>query len=121
MIKKIETTLPATEARRNFFKIIKGIDKPNQSYTITLEGRPKAVILSFDEYDSWVETLEILNNPKLMDEIKQAEKDFAKGEYIPLEEVLKEEGFVLADKPRKMYGISSSLKEKGPKKSRKNK
>jgi len=48
-----------------------------------------------------------------MDEIKQAEKDFVKGEYVPLEEVLKEEGFVLADKPRKKYEISSNLKKKG--------
>ena len=121
MAKKIETILPATEARKNFFKIIKKIDKPNQSYTITLEGRPKAVILSFDEYDSWLETLEILNDSKLMNEIKQAEEDFTKGEYVPLEEVLREEGFVLADKPRKTYGISSNFKKKSSKKFKRNK
>jgi len=120
MAKKIKTILPATEARKNFFKIIKKIDKPNQSYTITLDGKPKAVILSFDEYDSWLETLEILNDPKLMDEIKQAEEDFAKGKYVSLEEVLKEEGFVLADKPKKKYEVSSNLKKKGSKKSKKN-
>ena len=120
MAKKIETILPATEARKNFFKIIGKIDKPNQAYTITLDGKPKAVILSFDEYDSWLETLEILNDPKLMDEIQQAKQDFAKGEYIPLEEVLKEEGFVLADKSKKKYETSSNLKKKSSKGSKKN-
>lgn len=113
MAKKIETILPATKARKNFFKILEKVNKPNQAYTITLDGKPRAVILSFDEYDSWLETLEILNDPKLMDDIKQAEKDFAKGEYVPLEEVLKEEGFVLADKSKKKYGASSNLKKKG--------
>jgi len=119
MSKKIKTTLPATEARRNFFKILEKIDRPNRAYTITLDGKPKAVILSFDEYDSWLETLEILNDPKLMEEIKQADEEFARGEYVSLEEVLKEEGFVLADKPRKKYEISGSPKKKGSKKLKK--
>lgn len=120
MAKKIKTTLPATETRKNFFKILKKIDRPNQVYTITLDGKPKAVILSFDEYDSWLETMEILNDSKLMDDIKQAEEDFVKGEYVPLEEVLKEEGFVLNDKSRKINEISRSSKKKGSKKPKKN-
>ena len=121
MAKKIKTILSATEARNNFFKILERIDKPNQSFTITLKGEPKAVILSFDEYDSWLETIEILKDPILINDIKQAEKDFATGNYVSLEEVLKEEGFVLADKPRKKTNeVSRSFKKKGSKKLKKN-
>ena len=79
MIKKCSTTLKATEARKNFFEILKNIDRPNRIYTITLDGVPKAVILSADEYESWLETMEIKSNPDLVREIKQAEKEFKKG------------------------------------------
>jgi prevent-host-death family protein len=120
MVKKYETTLPATEARKKFFKILEEIKKPDQVYTITLDGKKKAVILSAEEYESWLETMEIIQNPKVMKEIKEAEKEFKRGEYATLEEVLKEEGFILADKSKKRYEVSSRSKKKGSKKSKKN-
>lgn len=100
MTKSIKTILPATEARTKFFKILDDIDEPNKTYTITLSGKPKAVIIPFDEYESWVETLEILRDTSLMKEIKKAKKEFERGEYVTLNQVLEEEGFIrLRKKP----------------------
>jgi antitoxin YefM len=115
MNKRTKTTLAASQARKQFFKILKEIDKPNQTYTITLAGRPKAVILSADEYQSWLETLEILNNPKLAKRLKKAEKEISRGEYVPFEEVLKDEGFVPAAKAGKKYEASGRSKKKSAK------
>ena len=120
MINKIKTTITATDARKDFFKILQSIDRPNRKYTITLGGKAKAVILSADEYDSWLETIEILNNPKIMKEINEAEKEFERGEYIPLEEILREEGFILSDKSQKKYEISRNFKKGSAQKSKKN-
>ncbi|HEX9664736.1 MAG TPA: type II toxin-antitoxin system Phd/YefM family antitoxin [Patescibacteria group bacterium] len=113
------TTLRATEARRKFFEILKDIDKLNRVYTITLDGRLKAVILSVDEYESWLETMDIMKNSKLMKDIKESAKKFKKGEYQTLEEVLAEEGFVAINKTDQ-YEISSDPGKKGRKKSKKN-
>jgi prevent-host-death family protein len=101
----VNYTIPATKARSSFFKILEDVDAPNKTYTITQSGVPKAVILSFDEYESWVETLEILRDTKLMKEVKAAEEDFEKGEFIPLEEILKEEGYIPASKIKKVKCI----------------
>ncbi|MFQ6049775.1 MAG: type II toxin-antitoxin system Phd/YefM family antitoxin [Candidatus Paceibacterales bacterium] len=110
MAKQIKTILPATEARKKFFKILKEVKKPNRVYTITLDGKPNAVILSFDEYDSWLETIEIMSNPEIVRDLKEAEKDFKAGRYTPLEEILKEEGYIVKDAPKKKY-ISRSRKK----------
>jgi len=55
-----KTTLPISEARgKNFSKIVDEIQKMGAYYTITDKGRPKAVIMSAEEFESWQETLEV--------------------------------------------------------------
>lgn len=94
-----KTTLPISEARQKIFKIAESVQKPSTYYTLTEKGRPKAVILSAEEFESWQETLEVSRDfPNLEKDIKTAESDFKKKKRITLEEVLSKEGFVLANK-----------------------
>src|SRR3989338_5102287 len=94
-----KTTLPISEARRKIFKIAENVQKPSTYYTLTEKGKPKAVILSAEEFESWQETLEVTRDfPNLEKDVKAAEKDFKKRKCATLEEVLSKEGFVLADK-----------------------
>lgn len=116
MAKKIETILPATEVRKKFFKILEDVKKPNRVYTITLGGKPKAVILSSEEYEAWRETVEVMSDPEIIKDLKEAEKDFKAGRYTPLEEVLKEEGYLVREVPKKKY-VPRSYKKQGKKKS----
>ncbi|MBU2531046.1 MAG: type II toxin-antitoxin system Phd/YefM family antitoxin [Elusimicrobia bacterium] len=103
MIKKEETILPATDVRKKFFKILEEVKKPNRVYTITLGGKHRAVIMSAEEYEAWRETIEIATNPEIVKDLKEAEKDFKAGRYTPLEEVLKEEGYIVREAPKKKY------------------
>jgi PHD/YefM family antitoxin component YafN of YafNO toxin-antitoxin module len=38
---------------------------------ITKNGRPAAVLVSPEEFESWKETIEIVSSPDLMEEIRQ--------------------------------------------------
>lgn len=58
--------------------------------TITKKGRPRAVLLSADDYESLVETLDVLSDPELMASIKQSEKEIKEGKFKTLEELEKE-------------------------------
>ncbi|MFC1780589.1 type II toxin-antitoxin system Phd/YefM family antitoxin [Patescibacteria group bacterium] len=111
--------IPATKARSKFFKILEEIDEPNKTITITLDGLPKAVILSFDEYESYLETLEILRDTRLIEELKKAEKEFQKKEFVTLEKILKEEGYVSTFKSKKSKNVRSSSSKKGSQKAKK--
>lgn len=84
-----KTTLSISEARKNIFDIAEAVQKPGLHYTFTENGRPKAVLMSADEFDSLVETMEILNDPQALARIKKAEEEFTKGEYVSWEDAKK--------------------------------
>lgn len=113
-----QNSLSITEARGKIFDLVKKT-AAGARFFLTERGRAKAVLMSADEFDSWRETMEIMSDPELMKDIKEAEEDYKKGNYVTLEEVLAKEGFVLADKSRKKY-VSGCFKKSGAKKSGKN-
>lgn len=118
-----KTTLSTTNARKNLFQITKNVQMPGRYYTFTENGKPKAVLMSAEEFESWQETLEVLQeNPGILGDIKQVEKDIKTGEvenYPTLEEVLAEEGFSVAEKSDGSYDIQSKVTAKGKKKPKK--
>lgn len=96
-----ETTLSISEARKKIFKIADKARKFSTCYTLTEKGRPKVVVMSAEEFDSWQETLGVARDlPSLRKDIMKAEKEYREGKCLSLEDVLSKEGFVLADKSR---------------------
>ena len=88
-----KTTIPLTRARAQLFKIAADVQTPGRHYTLTAKGVPSVVLLSADEFDSWMETIEVLQAmPNLPQRIKEAEKEYERGEYVTLEELEKELG-----------------------------
>jgi antitoxin YefM len=80
-------TVPITEARANLPKIVKDADERLDRTVITSNGRPAAVIMSYDEYESWEETLEILSDPETVQALRQADKELANGKIFSFEDV----------------------------------
>ena len=108
---KIDRTLSISEARKNIFKIAEDIQKPDVCYMLTENGKPKAVIMSADEYESWMETMEVMREmPDLAKEIKEADEEFARGEYVKFEDILKEDGIEITDKGEIKHVSSRSKK-----------
>ncbi len=68
-------TVSATQARKQLFQLLKIASKPGSSVTITLEGNPPIVMLSQDEFEGWMETMEIMSDPQLMKDIQEAAKE----------------------------------------------
>ncbi len=113
-----KTTLPITEARKQIFKITDEVQKPGNYYTLTEKGRPKAVVMSNVEFDSLMETMEILSDPGAMARIKKAEEEFKKGKYSSWDEVKKELGWdrlsssTIREKAKNVYGSKSKRRKK---------
>ncbi|OGY92201.1 MAG: hypothetical protein A3H70_00935 [Candidatus Komeilibacteria bacterium RIFCSPLOWO2_02_FULL_48_11] len=114
-----KTTLSISEARKNIFDIAEAVQKPGLHYTFTENGKPKAVLISADEFDSLLETMEILNDPKALANIKKAEQEFARGEHVSWDEAKRILGWdkmpasLIRDRGAKHYGTpSKKLKKK---------
>lgn len=97
-----KTILPISEARKNIFDITKKVQRPNTYYTLTEKGRPKAVLMSAEEFESMQETMEVVRDfPNLDKDIKEARKDHKKGNYITLDDLFKKEGYIKSSKSKK--------------------
>lgn len=79
--------LPFTEARTHLTELLDEIENVHEHVVITRNGRPAAVVMSHAEYDSLMETLEILDDAQLMADLAASEKDVAAGRLIPWKEV----------------------------------
>lgn len=79
----------ATEAKKRLLELIRETDETFDRYCIIRNGVPKAVLMSIDDFDGWLETLEIMSSPIAIKEIKQARKEIASGKGVPFERVLK--------------------------------
>jgi prevent-host-death family protein len=67
-------TIPASEARSNFYYLLDEVNKKLRQFIITLRGKQQAVLLSVEEWQSWQETLEIMSDKKLVQSIKKGLK-----------------------------------------------
>ena len=105
--------ITATKARNNFFGLLEKIKKGPFPVNITVKGIPEVVMISKEEYDSWVATMETLSDPELMASIKQSKEDFKAGRYKTWEKVKKELGlddYLVADKGKGKYVPSRTVK-----------
>ncbi len=72
-------TLPLSEVKIKLSAIIAGVVRRSDEVIITRNGKPAAVLISADEYDSWRETQEIKRDPELMKEIQKGMDDLNTG------------------------------------------
>ena len=82
------------ELRPSLPKIIREIDSKMTRFIVTKRGKPAALIMSIEDYESLLETLDILSNSGLRKKIKAAEEDVKKGNIRALDEIDRELGLV---------------------------
>ncbi len=88
-------TIPLTELRPKLPKVMDRISKYFDRCIVTRRGKPEAVILSEEDYESLLDTLDILSDQKLMKDIKKAEQDLRAGKGIPWDKVKNKLGYAV--------------------------
>ena len=78
--------LTATDARRDFFDILRGATQKHQVYRIQYRNG-SVVLLSEEEYDSLIETLELLSIKGFRESIERSVDQIKRGETVSFEEV----------------------------------
>lgn len=114
-----KTTISISEARKKIFDLAEKVQKPGVYYTFTEKGRPKAVMMGVEEFESWVETLEVMKDfPNLEKDVKAADRAVKTGEYkkwATLDDVMAKYGYVTADKGKNKYEVGNKIGKKSPK------
>lgn len=83
-------TLPLSEVKIHLSKLVADVARREDEIIITRNGRPTAVLMSADEYESWRETQEIKRDKDLMRQIQSSLKALEGGQkkrYTNLDEL----------------------------------
>jgi antitoxin YefM len=80
-LKELRPELPAVMDR---------IDSKMERYIITRRGKPVAVLLSVDDYEGLLETIEILSDKDALKRIKAAQREIRLGKTVSLEQLRKQ-------------------------------
>jgi len=64
-------TMSLSEAKIKLSRLVDVVRDTDEEVMITKNGRPAAIIVSPDEYDSWRETITIRSDAELMKEVKE--------------------------------------------------
>lgn len=65
------TTLSVSEAKMKLSALTDSVNTTHENVVITKNGKPVAVLVSPDEYESWRETMQIRFDADFMKEIKK--------------------------------------------------
>lgn len=88
-IKTISYT--ASNARKNFYGLVREAAVGAQAYEIHLQGCEPVIMMSKEEFEGWLETMDILSNPEEAQSLREAIADTDE-KTIPFDEVLKQLG-----------------------------
>lgn len=80
-------TIPLSEAKARLSSIINDVLETHEIFTISKDGVPVAVLMSIEEYESLLETVEILSEPELMQALQESSRDKEAGRILTHEEV----------------------------------
>ena len=83
------TTITATNARKDFFEIVKGATEKHEIYHIH-HRKGDVVLMSEDEYDGLIETLELLSTPGFKEKFVTVQKEVESGKTVTFNDVFGE-------------------------------
>ncbi len=99
-------TMPLSEAKAQLSKLVDAVDSRDERVTITRNGRPAAVLLSADEFESWQATHELTSDPQTMESIRRGLRDIEAGRVIHEDEL------------RALFGVAPNEKRRRPRMTR---
>lgn len=71
--------LPISAVKTHLPELVTTVETRNDQIVVTRNGKPAAILLSYEEYESLRETLDVLSDPVLMRQIQKNIKYFADG------------------------------------------
>jgi prevent-host-death family protein len=81
-------TLPLSHVKAHLSEIADRVESQHDRVVVTRKGRPSAVLVSPEDLESLEETLAVLSDPQLMQQIRESEAELERGEEgVTLEEL----------------------------------
>ena len=82
--------LTVTEARRRFLELADRATSENDVFRVTKHGKPLVAVVPWGEYEQLMDilaTLDITSDPEMMAQIRESERQLARGERVSIVEL----------------------------------
>lgn len=83
--------IPITQVRRNFLPLMRRVGDSLFKFVIAKQGKPIAVVLSYEEYTGMVETLDMIRRDGLVRDIGEGLQELSQGDSLSIKDVLNDE------------------------------
>lgn len=80
-------TLPLAEIKAHLSEIVDRVEREHERIVLTRNGRPAAVILSPADLEALEDALDLLSDPRAMEEISAGREDIEKGRVVTADEL----------------------------------
>ena len=80
------TMIPVTEAKQRFTEIVKRAEEFFDRYLVTKNGKEAAIVMSAEEYESLLETIDVLACRQEVQALSEATGQAKKHQTVSLEE-----------------------------------
>ncbi|MDT3438024.1 MULTISPECIES: type II toxin-antitoxin system Phd/YefM family antitoxin [unclassified Pseudofrankia] len=81
------TVLPLGEVKSHLSELVGRVHDHHERVTVTVHGRPAAVLVALEDLEQLEQTLEILSDPATMRRLAESDAELARGEEVTAEEL----------------------------------
>jgi antitoxin YefM len=81
------TSLPLGEVKAHLSELVGRVHDHHERVTVTVHGRPSAVLVAVDDLERLEETVAILSDPATMRRLADSDAELARGESVSAEEL----------------------------------
>jgi antitoxin YefM len=81
------TVLPLGEVKSHLSELVGRVHDHHERVTVTVHGRPSAVLVALEDLERLEETLEILRDPETIKRLASSDSELARGDSVSAEEL----------------------------------
>ena len=81
------TVLPLGDVKSRLSEIVSRVHDHHERVTVTVHGRPSAVLIAPEDLERLEETLEIMRDAATMNRLAESDAELARGEFVSAEEL----------------------------------
>jgi antitoxin YefM len=83
----MSSTLPLAEVKSHLSELVSRVSTEHDRVTVTVHGRPSAMLLAVEDVEALEETIAILSDAETMRQLIQGEAEIARGEGETLDQL----------------------------------
>jgi antitoxin YefM len=81
------TTLPLGEVKTHLSELVGRVHDHHERVTVTVHGRPSAVLVAVEDLERLEETLAIMRDPDTLRRLAESDAELARGEEVSADEL----------------------------------